>query len=348
MATASKAAAALLLLSLVSGCGGPDAPAARFDNYLQRLARPLEVQAPAVTAPRVVRPPPIASLRREIVPGNLGALDFLALTGCEVQITLGKRNSSLGRLASASQRLLLDLEYLRLAPACITHLASEGQADLATSLREAQALKQEQLPAMIFNATLGSAEFRDFWRAPAGLGDYPVTTSSLVVTALERILGNARRWLAGDYRADNLAFELDLSEVAKGDGGALLASLALQDAALGAANEMLREHAARGPLCAPLLRPAAADILPTVVRKFFIGEIQPWSARIGQRQFALLSPLRDLETLLAPAAPENYLAWREQRRQGVAAGTRAPKQHVAALQAFLESCGESPLTGGGA
>jgi hypothetical protein len=70
-------------------------------------------------------------------PGKLGALDFLAISGCEVQVTIGKRNSSLGRMAKESQRLLLELEYLALAPECIDYQRRQGRSGVADTLEQA-------------------------------------------------------------------------------------------------------------------------------------------------------------------------------------------------------------------
>ena len=82
----------------------------------------------------------------------------------------------------------------------------------------------------VFNATLGNREYRDFWRADAKLGPYPEGTGSEVITALESVTASAKRWLGGDYAADDAVLELALGAIALGDGGELLRALALQDA----------------------------------------------------------------------------------------------------------------------
>ncbi|MBN7796652.1 DUF3080 family protein [Parahaliea mediterranea] len=327
-----------LLALLAAGCTRPG-PEAAFDTYLDRLARPLEVERPRFERAAIPRLPRRAELHIELPSTSLDTLDFLALTGCEVQITIGKRNSSLGRMASASQRLLLDLEYLRLAPACIEYMDGKGNAELAGLLRQAHRLKRQQLPARIFLATLAGPEFRDFWRPPSALGDYPGNTSSAVITALEAIAADSRRWLAGDYSADNAQFELQLSEIGKGDGGELLRALAMQASWLATADGLFAARAAEGPLCAPRIRPAAADIVPNVVRKFFVGDIQPWSAAVDRRQYQLLPPIRALETALAGALPDSYQRWRDRRDTLVAGWSAAPRRHVQAVQTLLAPCG---------
>jgi hypothetical protein len=327
------------LCLLLAGCSGqqPDAALAR---YVERLERTLEQPAPAAVVPELPRLPARAALRLELEGGNLGTLDFLALSGCEVQITIGKRNSSLGIMASPSQRLLLELEFLRLAPACIAHMRATERSSLGGVLQEAFNLKQQQLPAMIYNATLGGPEYRHLWQPPQNLGSYPEQTSSAPLTALAEINASTRRWLAGDYTANNIEFEIQLSEVAKADGGALLKALALQAGWLEAADALLQARRQRGPLCSGPMRPAAAGILRNVVEKFFVGELQPWSAALGRRQHELLPLMTNLESTLASALPPAYQRWQTMRDASLEAWTAAPRQHVGELQDVLAPCAQ--------
>jgi len=326
------------LLLALTGCGAPDADAP-FTLYLERLQRTLEQEANLNTLPAALpRLPREGQLRLPTAADSLGTLDFLDLRGCELQVTIGKQNSSLGKLARDSQRLLLALEFLRLAPACIELLETEGEQELAQDLTRAQDLKRDQLPALIFNATLGSAEYAALWRPAQLPAGYPADTSSEVIHALEQINAASRRWLQGDYQADNLAFELQLSEVRLGDAGVLWRALAHQAHWLERADNLLQRRAMRGPLCSPRIRPAAADILPNVVRKFFVEGIQPRAAVLGRRYHQLLPPVVSLEQQLDAVLPADYRQWQEQRDADMAALSQAPRRHVGQLQSLLQSC----------
>ena len=325
------------LCLLFAGCGGQQ-PEAALAGYLERLQRTLDQPAPAVALPDLPRLPARSELRLDLERSKLGALDFLALSGCEVQITIGKRNSSLGIMASPSQRLLLELEFLRLAPTCISHMRATERAELADLLQGAVDLKQQQLPALIYNATLGGPEYRQLWQPPQGLGSYPEQTSSVPLTALAEINASARRWLAGDYAANNMEFEILLSEVAKADGGALLKALALQAGWLEAGDALLQARRQRGPLCNGLIRPAAATILRNVIEKFFVGEVQPWSAALGRRQHELLPLVAALESALESDLPPAYRQWQDHRDNRLQQWAGAPRHHVGELQAVLEPC----------
>lgn len=251
---------------------------------------------------------------------------------------MARRNSSLGRLAPPSQRLLLDLDFLRQAPACIEALAQRGRDELAELLRDSHARKRRQLPALIFNATLGNAEYRDFWR-PSPLPDaYPASTGSTVVADLAAVTGAARRWLSGDYSGDGDDLELHLGGVARGDGGELLRALAQQSAYLDATTRLLEARAQRGALCRAGLQPRAALILRTVARRYFVAGVQRRAAALERRRRALLPAVRELESLLATVLPVAYAEWQRARDRDLAHWSGAAKRHVRGLQGLLGSC----------
>lgn len=215
-----------VLITLLSGCQPVEPDAA------------LEVGASgsgsaqfSVPSDALAEPPAAADLQLDTSSTTLDTLDLMTLSGCSVQTTIGKRNSSLGRHAKPSQRLLLELEYLRLAPPCIDMLRDRQQG-LADVLEAAWHERQAQLPTLVFNATLGSDEFHSFWLAPRAPGDYPVVGLAAAVSALQRINRHVCRWLSGDYRAQNRDLEVLLSQVAGGDAGALMQALHTQSSAV--------------------------------------------------------------------------------------------------------------------
>ena len=332
----------LMILPLLAGCSS-DSTDAAFEQYLQRLGRTLtvDVEPPiaGISVPRLPRP---GQLRLPVGTDKLGTLDFLDLRGCALQTTIGKANSSLGRLARDSQKLLLALEFLRLAPDCIALLRTKDETELAATLARALADKRAQLPALVFNATLAGEEYAALWRPGKLQPEYPDNTSSAVITALEEVSAATRRWLAADYRADNMAFELQLSAIAAGDGGQLWKALAHQGQWLAKADETVQQKLQRGPLCPPGRRPEAAEILPNVIEKFFIRGIQPRAAVLGRRYHQLMPPVTQLENALASALPQPYIDWSQQRDQALALLSQRPREHVTQLQQLLSSCEKNP------
>lgn len=336
---------------VLMGCSEPDLDG-QYTSYLGRLENTLGENAQLLPPSHSPRPPRVGKLQHNLATRSVDPLDFMALHGCALQVNIGKRNSSLGRLAKPSQKLLLDLEYLRLAPTCIEHLTKLGKSTLADAVNKAGILKREQLPKTIFNATLGGEEFRAFWQARPTPGLYPPVASSEVLTALASLHQHTKRWLEDDYRADNQAFEILLSQVAGGDGGALLQSLARQRDWLDEANRMLSKRRKRGPLCAPGIRHDAADVLPKVVQKFFVGEIQPQAASMERRLYQLLPAIDALEQTLAAALPDRYQRWQTARNALLETARAAPANHVAHIKTLLDDCHhadmapDNPLLGG--
>lgn len=319
------------------GCADNTANAP-YRTYLKRLSNTLSVALPEHYLTATPRPPRSGRIQLEIPSDKLDTLDFLSLSGCALQVTIGKRNSSLGRMARPSQRLLLELEYLRLAPACVEHLRDNNKAELGDRLNTAWRAKQGQLPARIFNATLGGEEYRAFWLPAPEASVYPPVGTATTATALGAINQQVRRWLAGDYNADNHQFEILLSEVAGGNGGVLLKSLIRQRDWLATADQMVQQRIDRGPLCAPRTRHPAADILPNVIRLYFVDGIQPQAARMNSSYFHLHPPVSHLESLLETVLPVEYRNWMGERETLFDDANIAPRRHVEQLKRILAPC----------
>ena len=160
-----------------------------------------------------IRPPPPQGIRIELEPANLRTIDFMTVKNCALKTTILKNQTRIARYASDSQQLLLDLEYLHLAPACIALMHRHGLNELAQTLDSARLLIHQQLPARIFNATLGGGQYHQLWqtgvfdRRSTAIRGYPLQ-------ALREINQSVLAWLSGDYRANNLELEIQLSEAA--------------------------------------------------------------------------------------------------------------------------------------
>jgi hypothetical protein len=312
-----------------------------LENYGERLARVVQTtwsapQLPPIDSGLRLSQIPLAPLT--VAKSSVDLLEFLSLSGCPLQVNIGRRNSHLGRHASASQLLLLDLEFLDLAPACIDYLDTKGDAELAESLRSVSARKREQLPQRLYNALLGGTEWTAFWQVPNTLGDYPEQTSGVIIDALTTLNALVAQWLKGDFRADNREVETLLFHIRTGDGGALLQAAHMQGQHLAHINRML--HDLETPLCPfgqPTERSRRAE---TVVSKFFAGDVQRWSAQVNQRFHDILPLVEALEAQLAPVLPPRYQQWATERSAFFNDHFRqAPKEHVALLKTLTGACG---------
>lgn len=95
-----------------------------------------------------------------------------------------------------------------------------------------------------------------------------------------------------------------------------------------------------GPVCRSA-KDARASILDTVVGKYFVGSIQPWSVRIQARAYQL-DAAREIEELLAGAEPEEFATWKEERDRLIERALQAPRNHVETLLPIMRQCGLAP------
>ncbi|MGI9292451.1 MAG: DUF3080 family protein [Pseudomonadales bacterium] len=297
---------------------------------------------PAASGQTLPKMPAPRELRVELTRPKIDLLEFLRLADCHLQRLVAAHNSSLGKLAQPSQRLIYELEFLQHGAPCVALLQAAGRDDLAQKLEEVLRQKREQLPTVIWQATLGASEMRAFWQVPNTLGEYPAATASEVPTATARLLRRVERWLGGDWQVNGAALERDLQLLKAGDGGSLLRAWQLLEEELGRGSSLLRNRLTEGPLCFNEQPNRRARILFNVVQQKFIGGIQPWAVDLNRRRYELLPAITQLEQTLAEAEPASYRLWRRQRDQQFSTAFAAPKQHVAALQPLLEQCGLAP------
>ncbi|MEC8429519.1 MAG: DUF3080 family protein, partial [Pseudomonadota bacterium] len=116
---------AVAIFGLVS-CGRQTHLESGFDEYAARLSRALDADVPVY---QTVAGLPLDAPKIEIPRVKISLLEFLSLFGCELQHTIGERNSSLGRVAADSQRLLNTLKLVRQAPDCIERLGRDGREE---------------------------------------------------------------------------------------------------------------------------------------------------------------------------------------------------------------------------
>ena len=332
----------VVCLLALTGCTDTETGPDHLDEYLHRLA--------TVTGVELVAGAPHDAHRLDLprqqataspVSNQIDLIDFLSLSGCALQVNLGRRNTQLGRTASPSQRLLLDLEFMDLAPECITLLRERGDDELASTLAEVSDERHTLLSESIAQAVLMGPEWRLFWERPATLGNYPVDTNSAIAGSLSRLSDLTRGWLSGNWQASNREFELLLSDLRAGDGGALLAAHSLVSRELERANRLLASTLSTAPLC-PFGTPTdRSRAIEQVVARFFVGAVQPWLVQLRQRGELLLAPVTSLEAPLSAALSPQYRAWVVERDHLLSNQTELIRAHIASIQATLAPCAPS-------
>jgi hypothetical protein len=332
-----------LIASLViSSCAEREVGAAKLANYVERLSTAADVEIGIVERGQNLLQRVDLSSDLDAAPlaatGTLSLIDFLSLSGCELQTNIAKRNTSMGRTASASQRLILDLEFLRLAPACVTLMEEKEEYSVANTLRENIELRRTNLPIRIFSAILAGPEWRKFWEQPMLLGSYPASASGDSAQALWELSERVQRFLEHNWSAADEDLEPLLSSIRANSGGQLLAAAALQSGYLQYANDVLRSAGNEGIYCKSEAITEAGTITKTVVAKYFASDVQRWSAQVSQRHYEIQSALIALESHLTSTLPPRYVDWVTQRDALLNGLYAAPRKHVAVIKKTLNAC----------
>ena len=329
----------LLLVLSITACSPSEVGAEKFENYLQRLSRVADVEIESMETTRRGKIPNFSQSRTSNIPnGTLSLIDFLSLSGCALQANIARRNTSMGRTASASQKLILDLEFLRLAPACIELLTRQGDAEIAKTLNDNIVLRQTHLKQRLFTALLGGPEWQDFWRIPNRLLNYPDNASGDTAQALWILSQRVARFLDGQWTENDENLEPLLAQLRVSSGGQLIEAARLQTEALTRGSAIMALAATRGAYCRRGAITDVGTVTKTVIAKYFAGDVQAWSAQVSQRHYEIQTPLLALETRLNDVLPHEYVAWRQHREELLEQLYAAPRQHVLSAQALLNNC----------
>ena len=282
-----------------------------LEIYINRLAIALSTSVEPSSLTQAPALPPEIALTTSPNLAGAGIFDPLSLRKCALKTTLIKRGSSLGKNAKASQRLLLQLEFLHLAPACIALQRQQGNIATADQLQKEWRYERSTLAGQIFQATLAGTAFRAFWNAHPRPGEYPPVDGARARAALNQLNHMVVRWLQGDYRSDNLALELALGEIAGARSGPMLQRLATHHDWLRAADVSLHNPVTGQLLCRQEI-PATRRVLLADATAYFRREVLPHSRRLAQQLATLVDAVTALEALLEPAQSPDYQSWRHQ------------------------------------
>ena len=334
----ARAVVALTASAVLASCSPTEVGVSKLDNYVKRLSTASKTPVSDVASARITQPPVINELPGKEDADTLTLIDFLALSGCKLQANIAKRNTTMGRNASVSQRLIFDLEFIRLAPACIDKLRSDEDHEIADLLEASLVSRTESLVHTLARGVLGGSEWREFWRIPDSLGEYPLQSSGDAAQSLWELSQRVKRFLNGTWSPSDENLEPLLAKVRVNAGGQLLRAAMIQARGLTKANRILRQASEAGMYCSQGKLSEAGTISKTVVAKYFAGDVQAWSAAVAQRHYEINSPIIEMEAALTTALSDDYLSWAAARDLQLGALFSAPRQHVSIIQAALDNC----------
>ena len=286
---------------------------ARLENVFADISDAGEIQTQDFNTLSVPTLPqkPLVQVWQTRSSESIDILDFMSLYGCRLQETVAQANSSLGRVATASQRVLYLVRFLRDAPSCIAMLETEEKTELARIVKQEMEYKRQQFPYVFTAMLIEGEEFSSFWRLPKNLGSYPENTNPEPILALSSVVSLFKQWQSENYVQTEQELETMLFQINIGDGGALLSSFSLLNNRLEVLNSFLEGVLDSEQIC--VAGRHSSKIMQNVVQKYFVGEVQQWAADLNRRQYALSEAMADLEGELAPMLSESYARWRKER-----------------------------------
>ncbi|GAA0683903.1 hypothetical protein GCM10009104_06420 [Marinobacterium maritimum] len=343
----------LILTFLLSGCSAAP-PEERLHDYAYRVGNAIEYKYQLKfdrTAPAF---PPKRQRSLQVDEIREGLIDVLDLRRCGLLELIGERNSSLGKLAPPSQRLIYETRFLPRLRQCIIELEQSGQADadtqtLLSRLHQIEQIKRRNYARVISNAIFNSDEISRHFALQAQPLDNtaPELVNRLIpaLTHFEHLaqLAQQSQWPAPEWI---MQLEQDYEALYRSDFGAdWLRSLLLLTQTLEQTAEAIEARLARRPICFNRKPTPQANIIRNVFQRYYAGQLQPWMSAIdrsGQtwrRQWISL-----IELLPTSDKIEAYITqvFGEQRGSLWLDYIEARSRHTHAWQQLLSQCGMMP------
>ncbi len=319
-------------------------------RYLTGLARTLDVPLPADNSATIKAPVPPRFFEEGALaapvndPSSLNLLDYLRTTPCALHGLISEHNSSLGKLSSATTRLVYDLNFINASKACVTQLATR-HPELAAQLQNESDRKRAQLPDQLRSALLFGPEFTQFWRPQTSLGAYPETLQSSLEPALKALLHDTTAINALAFTGTASDLDLALAALLSAEGGLLLKGWRDVADQMQAANTVIDSFLAKRPLCYENQSNPRALQLKALIENVFVGQLQPMTAALNRRTHALLPLLAELEAAVGAQQDPRYRAFINARADLIRTARARLVSHTTRLQGLLSQCQLAPGQG---
>lgn len=342
----------LLASSFTIGCINTDPATDLLETYADRTARAIDIdlELNLRSTAEVLDPiPPRRERTLPITEINEGLLDVLDLRRCGLIDLIAQRNTSLGKLAPGSQRLMYELNFLPKLRHCISKLEGDTeQAELLTRLKSIDLQKTINFPNQVWNSVYTSSELEQHF----SLGSPPLTPSETgqiapLQLALERFniiagLSQKPSWGSPTF-TDQLESNYE-SMYRSQFGSEWLTSMVYLTQTLDQTAHAIEQRLDARPLCFNQKQNRKSEILWNVFLKYYVNSLQPYLAVVErdgrswtmfhQSMFEQLRP-KDQTWLKVYLSDEGPL-WAPYRS--------ARERHTLAWQALLEQCGLRPGT----
>ncbi|MDG1112259.1 MAG: DUF3080 family protein [Pseudomonadales bacterium] len=274
-------------------------------------------------------------------PASLNLLDYLRTSPCELHSLISEHNSSLGKLGSATTRLVYDVNFINASDRCVSRL-SASHPELAGQLQREADRKRSQLPVQLRTALLYGPEFTQFWQAQSSLGQYPETLHSDLEPALKVLLHDTTAISAVTFSGTASDLDLALAALRSAEGGLLLKGWLDVARQMQVANSVIDRFLAKRPLCYANQSNPRALQLRALVDNVYVGQLQPMTAALNRRTHALLPLIEALESAVDAQQDPRYAAFITARADLIGMARARLVSHTERLQGLLAQCQLAP------
>lgn len=291
---------------VLSGCSDP--AQSLMDDYAKRLGRTLalELQNPQ---PLDLQPlPSITATRADIAETSITLVELVATRACGLDVLLGERNSSLGKVMPPSQRLKYELQFLNQVQPCLTH--PDITPDLQQKLIAISNEKRSQVYQHWQNFLLQDETLRQQLHPYRSLSE-PNSVAGVAETieALHSLLALQKSIVEQNWQqASEINPEQALEALYKANTlSQLQQSLRFSHNWLRGLNKQLEQVDLKAQ-CPAGRTSDKAEILNTILLQYFISKVQVYFAQTDGRYQQLYPLLQQLyqDTALAPSIQQRF------------------------------------------
>lgn len=327
----SKVLILVAVVFVLTGCSDP--AQSLMDDYAKRLSRTLalELQDPAQLDLQPL--PSITTTRADIAETSITLVELVATRACGLDVLLGERNSSLGKVMTPSQRLKYELTFLEQVQPCLTNpdIAPDLQQKLAAIAAEKAIQIDQHWQNFLQQDETLRQQLHPYRHLSAPNSVAGVAETMQALHSLLALKGNIaqQNW----QQASRINPEQALEVLYKANAlSPLQQSLRFSENWLQNLNQQLEQLDLKAQC--PVGKPSdKAEILNTILLQYFIGKVQPYLAQVDgtyQQLYPLLQQLYQDTALAQPISQRFEVPHTELKAE--------LKRHVAWWKAVQQQC----------
>lgn len=350
--SAFKTSVCIAIPLFLSGCSKEAPEQALMQTYVSRVANVLDEE---YQWQQPDSPPPLPSQRlrlQTVADQNEGLIDVLDLAKCNLLPLIASRNSSLGKLASPSQRLIYEVEFLHQISDCLPLI--KGDPTIDTEVKERiesiYQVKKANLPFIFWNALYTGQEIEASMamnQAPIPLLQTDYSTTLNALNSLSFIATSTLQSQASFTPPSLTNIEQDYEAIYHQPlGTPLLKSLLLLEATMSNVTNLINTRLTRRPMCFTSMQNPKANILKNIFVEYYARQIQPYMAyvhRLGDEWFSIHT--KTLKLLPVPTEVTTYTEQVFIQNSKTSIWERyivARDKHTSAWQKILKQCNLMP------